>query len=42
MVENDLDPAYRLAEAKTIHRNRLREEAIQVAAMACRIIQELT
>lgn len=25
-----------------LHKRRLREEAIQVAAMACRIIQELT
>lgn len=25
-----------------IHKNRIKKEAIQVAAMACRIIQELT
>lgn len=29
-------------EAEYIHRNRLREEAVQIAAMAVRIIQELT
>jgi len=28
--------------AKRIHKDRLREEAVQIAAMACRIIQELT
>ena len=27
---------------KNIHKDRIRKEAIQVAAMACRIIQELT
>lgn len=29
-------------DPKYIHRQRLREEAVQIAAMACRIIQELT
>jgi len=28
--------------AKILHRKRLREEAVQIAAMAARIIQELT
>ena len=28
--------------ASFIHKERLREEAVQIAAMACRIIQELT
>lgn len=29
-------------KAYQLHRRRLREEAVQIAAMACRIIQELT
>jgi hypothetical protein len=40
--ENDLSPEYREGAAKQLHKRRLRGEAIQIAAMACRIIQELT
>lgn len=40
--ENDLSPEYRERASKIAHKKRLRDEAIQIAAMACRIIQELT
>jgi len=41
-VEKDLSPEYRKAETDRVYKLRVRKEAIQVAAMACRIIQELT
>lgn len=41
-LRNDLSPKYREEQTKIRHKRRVREEAIQVAAMACRIIQELT
>ncbi len=41
-VKHDLNPEYRKNKAIEIHKSRLREEAVQIAAMACRIIQELT
>lgn len=41
-VENDLSPEYRKTKADSLYKERVRKEAIQVAAMACRIIQELT
>lgn len=40
--ENDLSSEYRTGAAKQLHKRMLREEAIQIAAMAVRIIQELT
>lgn len=41
-VKDDLSKEYRDSETEKRHKQRVREEAIQVAAMACRIIQELT
>lgn len=41
-VKNDLSPEYRTSETERRYKERVREEAIQVAAMAARIIQELT
>lgn len=41
-VEHDLSPEYRKSQSEKIYKERVRKEAIQVAAMACRIIQELT
>ena len=41
-VASDLDPEYRKSESLRRYRERVRDEAIQVAAMAARIIQELT
>jgi len=41
-VEMDLSAEYRKKEAKKRHSERIRIEAIQVAAMAIRIAQELT
>lgn len=41
-VANDLDPEYRKSESLRRYRERVRAEAVQVAAMAARIIQELT
>lgn len=35
-------PELRKQKASMLHKGRLREEAIQIAAMAARIIQELT
>lgn len=42
LVENDLSPEYRKSQSGKIFKDRLREEAVQIAAMAARIIQELT
>lgn len=41
-VERDLSPEWRATESERLHKRNLREEAVQIAAMACRIIQELT
>lgn len=41
-VKNDISPDWRKKEADKKHKERVRKEAIQVAAIACRIIQELT
>jgi hypothetical protein len=35
-------PELRKAKASMLQKSKLREEAVQIAAMACRIIQELT
>jgi hypothetical protein len=40
--ENDISAEYRERASKEAHKKRLRDEAVQIAAMACRIIQELT
>jgi len=40
--KSDLSPEYRKKQTYLTHRANIRNEAIQVAAMACRIIQELT
>lgn len=41
-VEHDLNQAYRIEYTDSTHRRRMRTEAIQVAAMCVRFIQELT
>jgi hypothetical protein len=41
--EKECNKEFVFYEMSELHfRNRLREEAVQIAAMACRIIQELT
>ena len=42
LVENDLSPEYRKAFAESRHKDNMRHEAIQIAAMCVRFIQELT
>jgi hypothetical protein len=39
---NNFNPSELALETHNLHRDRIRKEAVQVAAMACRIIQELT
>lgn len=41
-VEHDLNQTYRIEEADRRHRQRMKEECIQIAAMCARFIQELT
>jgi len=41
-LKNDLSPAYREEQTYLRQRAKIRHEAVQVAAMAIRIIQELT
>jgi len=41
-VEDNISEKYRKSETEKRYKQRVREEAVQVAAMAVRIIQELT
>lgn len=40
--ENDLDKAWAKSHASDLHRKRMQEECVQIAAMCVRMIQELT
>lgn len=42
LFAGDLSPAYRKEQTEQLHKKRMREECIQIAAMCARFIQELT
>lgn len=42
VYKNDLNREWAKEQAKALHKERMREECIQIAAMCARFIQELT